>query len=348
MSQIKQTSGTTQTVEFKHAMAAHCESGMLSALLTHKGLRISEPMVFGASGALFFVFIKTPHMVFPVFDMRNRPGDMRKNLGKRLGISFATQKFANPGKAQASLEALVDKGIPTAVQVDMFYMDYIPSYMRVHFNAHFITIVGKDGNDFLVSDCYYPSVSRLSRDSLDKARFAKSDFAPKGFQFYVESAPQNGLDEKVLSKAALQGIKQAAFNMVKLPVPFIGIKGMRRFADNVPAWPKIARNSDALSHAIMSIHITLEERGTGGGGFRFMYASFLQEASKLLNRPELSGMSKKIMAIGDRWRELSLFAARIGKDRDLGESRLQEVRAMIRARADEEEAFFKELLAMVK
>ena len=54
------------------------------------------------------------------------------------------------------------------------------------------------------------------------------------------------------------------------------------------------------------------------------------------------------MAIGDRWRELSLFVARIGKDRDLGDNRMQEIRQMILARADEEEAFFKDLLAMVK
>jgi hypothetical protein len=335
-------------IQFHHKMAAHCESGMLSALLAHNGLTMSEPMIFGAAGAIFFVFIKTPHMVFPVFDMRNRPGDIRKNLGKRLGIKFSTQKFRDPDTARASLEALIDKGIPTTVQVDMFYMDYIPSYMRVHFNAHFIVVVGKEGRDFLVSDCYYPSISRLSSESLDKARFAKSDFAPRGFQFHVESVPRGGIGEDVLKKAVLQGIKQAASNMVKLPVPFVGIKGMRRFADNIPAWPKIARNTDALSHAIMSIHITLEERGTGGGGFRFMYASFLQEAAKLLNRPELADMSKKIMAIGDRWRELSLFVARIGKDRDLGDNRMQEIRQMVRARADEEEIFFRQLLTMVK
>ncbi len=335
-------------IRFQHKLAAHCESGMLSALLAHHGLTMSEPMVFGLSGAIFFVFIKTPHMVFPVFDMRSKPGDMRKNIGKRLGITFSTQKFRDPNRARASLEALLDKGIPTTVQVDMFYMDYIPSYMRVHFNAHFIVVIGKENGTFLVSDCYYPSISKLAQDSLDKARFAKSDFAPKGFQFHIASLPPKGISEEVLTKAVIQGIKQAAFNMVKLPVPFIGIKGMRRFADNIPTWPKLARNMDALSHAIMSIHITLEERGTGGGGFRFMYASFLQEAAKLLNRQEFTDMSKIIMAIGDRWRELSLFVARIGKDRDLGDNRMQEIRQMIRARADEEESFFKTLLAMVK
>lgn len=331
-------------ITFEHKMHAHCESGALTAILNHNGLTISEPMVFGISGGIFFVFIKTPKMVFPVFDTRTKPHDLRKNIAKRLGVRFATRKFRDPETARIELERLLDKGILTAVQVDMFYMDYIPQYMRVHFNAHFILAVGKENGNFIVSDCYHPTLSKVSVDSLDKGRFAKSDFAPSGFQFYPAFIPK----EMDMHTAIIKGIKQAAFNMVKLPVPFIGIRGIRRFADSVTTWHKYARNTDALSHAIMSIHLTLEERGTGGGGFRFMYATFLQEAAKLLNRPEFSDMSKKMMAIGDRWREISLFVSRIGKSRDLGENRMLELRDMIRARADEEEAFFKTLLIMAK
>ncbi len=331
---------------FEHKMAAHCESGMLCGLLGHNGLPITEPMVLGISGAVFFVFIKTPKMPFPVFDMRNRPGDMRTAMAKRLGVSFETKKFKDPLKAKAELIALVDKKIPTAVQVDMFYMDYIPSYMRVHFNAHYIIAVARDNGVFTVSDCYYPTLSKLSEDSLDKARFAKSDFAPNGFMFHPTNVPKPG--DIDYPKIIIQGIKQAAFNMTKLPVPFIGVKGIRRFANNIPQWPKIARNIDALSHAIMSIHIVLEERGTGGAGFRFMYATFLQETAKILNRPEFSDMSKVMMANGDKWREISLFVARIGKNRDLGPEKMNQIREMLMERADEEQKIFTNLLAMAK
>ena len=327
-------------------MAAHCESGMLCGLLRHNGLAISEPMVLGISGAVFFVFIKTPKMPFPVFDMRNRPGDMRAAIAKRLGVTFETRKFKDRVKAKAALLALCDKNIPTAVQVDMFYMDYIPSYMRVHFNAHYIIVVGFDHDEFTVSDCYYPSLSKLAEDSLDKARFAKSDFAPNGFMFHPTKVPSQSAIE--YPKIIIQGIKQAAFNMTKLPVPFIGVKGIRRFANNIPLWPKIARNTDALSHAIMSIHIVLEERGTGGAGFRFMYATFLQEAARMLNRPEFSEMSKAMMANGDKWREISLFVARIGKNRDLGPEKMNQIRDMLMERADEEQKIFTALLAMAK
>jgi hypothetical protein len=321
-------------------MAAHCETGSIAALLNHAGLKISEPMVFGISAGIFFAYLKIPSMHFPVFAMRSRPGDIRRNTAKRLGVSFRTATFRDPYKAQKTLEGLLDKNIPVAVQVDMFYMDYIPAHLRTHFNAHFIVVFGRENGLFQVSDCYYPTPATITAETLEMGRFAKGDFSPRGLMFYPAVVPTG----QNLEQAVVKGVRIAARNMLKLPIPFIGIRGIRMFAKKVVSWPKYARNSDQLSHEIMKIHILLEEQGTGGGGFRFMYATFLQEASKLLNKPALSDLSGKMMANGDKWREISLFAARIGKNRDFGENKLHELSAMIADRADEEEKLFKELL----
>jgi len=113
-------------------------------------------------------------------------------------------------------------------------------------------------------------------------------------------------------------------------------------------WPRLARDTEHLSHEIMKINIFLEDQGTGGAGFRFMYATFLREASECLNDPDLLEMSRRIMDIGDRWREISLFSARIGKRRDFSPERLKELSAMIHARADEEDRFFRDLLKLGK
>jgi hypothetical protein len=58
-----------------------------------------------------------------------------------------------------------------------------------------------------------------------------------------------------------------------------------------------------------------EEIGTGGAGFRFMYASFLQESSKLLGKPALQACAVKLTAAGDQWRSFALSAAKMCKDR---------------------------------
>jgi len=325
-------------------MAAHCESGTIAALLNHAGLVISEPMVFGVSGGIFFAYLKSKKLSFPMIVPRSRPGQIRVNIAKRLGIDFMCRTFRRPDDGMAALDATLAQGHPAAVQVDMFYMDYFPSYARVHFNAHFVTVIGKENGAYIVSDCYHPAIARVSEEAMRQGRYAGGDLAPKGLLFYPRSVPLS----PELKPAILKGIKDACFNMLRIPVPFLGVKGIRYFARKVVDWPKLTDDVDFLSHQIMLISVTLEDRGTGGAGFRFMYATFLQEAAKTLGRADLEKMSKEMMAIGDRWREIALFTARIGKNRDLGPARLSELSAMLAARANEEEDFFKRLYVMVK
>lgn len=325
-------------------MFAHCESGTVTGLLRHHGLTISEPMVFGIAAGACAVYMKVPSMRMPVFELRTKPGDIRKNIAKRLGTVFTTERFSDKNKGHDHLVALLDKGIPVALQVDMFYMDYIPDYMRIHFNAHYIVATAREGNDFIVSDCYYPALSKLSAASLEKGRFARGDFAPAGFMYHIASLPQP--DEQQLKKAVMKGIRQAAFTMIKLPIPFIGVSSIRKFARDIPSWPGKMQSIDELAHRCMLIHLLLEERGTGGGGFRFMYAAFLQEASRLFGSSELLSLSKKMMNNGDKWREIAMTVARCSKQRDLGPERLAEFRDLILDRAEEENNLFRELYTL--
>ena len=74
-----------------------------------------------------------------------------------------------------------------------------------------------------------------------------------------------------------------------------------------------------------------------------MYATFLRQSSEILNNPELLAMAQKMMEIGDGWREISLFAARIGKNRDMGPERMKELSHMIYERSIVEKEFFTQL-----
>jgi hypothetical protein len=328
------------TVPFKHKMAAHCESGAVTSLLNNAGLEITEPLVFGISSGIFFgYFHKMKSFAFPTFIVRNKPGSIRNNLAKRLGIKFHTEKFRSPEKGMKRLDDMIAANVPVAVQVDFFYMDYLPEWERVHINVHFIVVVGKTGSKYIVSDSYFPKLVELEESSMRKARFAGGSMSPKGFLFYPEFIPGK-IDYK---KAIVKGTRKSCFNMLKIPIPFLGIKGIRKFAAKIVEWPSFARDTEHLSHEIMKINILLEDQGTGGAGFRFMYATFLQQASAILEKPEWSELSKEMMKIGDGWREISLFAARIGKNRDLGADRLRELGGMLMKRADAEELFFRRL-----
>jgi hypothetical protein len=98
--------------------------------------------------------------------------------------------------------------------------------------------------------------------------------------------------------------------MQKAPLPILGIRGIRYLAADIA---KQARNDSKRSRLKMFLaHIVRmqEEIGTGGAGFRFLYASFLQEAGRLINNQELRLASDELTQAGDEWR---LFAMRSSK-----------------------------------
>ncbi|MFH0867482.1 MAG: BtrH N-terminal domain-containing protein [Bacteroidota bacterium] len=331
-------------IPFEHKMAAHCESGTVTGLLNYNGLPVSEPLIFGIASGIFFGYIKLPNFEFPIFFVRTRPGEIRKKIAKRLGIEFNSRKYKRPEKAQKDLDELLEKNIPVAVNVDFFYMNYLKPWLRVHNNAHFITIIGKKDSRYLVSDCYYQDIAEIDAESLSKGRFAGGMGRPGGFMYYPIHVPKE-IDYK---KAVILGIRKAAYNMLKIPLPFLGIKGINRFADKVTGWPELARNEEHLSHEVVKISLLLEEQGTGGGGFRFIYATFLRQAAEILKSEELFKLSKRMMEIGNGWREVSVTAIRMNKDKDFSEARFKELSNHIRRRAAEEKAFFTDLYKFAK
>jgi hypothetical protein len=131
--------------------------------------------------------------------------------------------------------------------------------------------------------------------------------------------------------------------MLKIPIPFLGVKGIRRFGNKIIDWPSYTKDKEQLAHVIFQITIMLEDQGTGGAGFRYIFASFLREAATIMNISMLNEFSTRMMEIGDNWRNISLFAARIAKSREFGSNKLNEMRDMILRNAELEHGFFKDL-----
>ena len=114
----------------------------------------------------------------------------------------------------------------------------------------------------------------------------------------------------------------------------------RYLAGQVEKWPARFGERTAILYLGHIIRMQ-EEIGTGGGGFRFIYASFLQEAADLLARPALGELAEQLIDIGDEWREFALATARMIRDRDpLQPPKLAD---KLRAIADREQAFFRDL-----
>lgn len=325
-------------IEFAHNQSAHCENGVVSNLMKHNGYNISEPLVFGIGSGLLFSYLPFLKVNYaPVFTYRSMPGFIFKKFAKRTGIKMKREKFKNPQLAQQRLDqSLVDNN-PVGLQVGVYNLVYFPDEYRFHFNAHNMVVYGKEGDRYLISDPVMEAVTSLTSRELEKVRFAKGAFAPKGHMYYPISFPE----KLELESAIVKGIKQTARDMTA-PVPIVGVRAMRWVAKNIRKWPK-KLGAKKANHYLGQIVRMQEEIGTGGGGFRYIYAAFLQEASDILRNEKLMELSKEMTSIGDAWRDFALDASRIYKNRNAESSGYEDVALQLESLAQREEQFFKTL-----
>lgn len=329
-------------VNFTHHQAAHCENGVVSNLMKHNGHDISEPMVFGIGNGLIFCYI--PFLMInhaPVFTYRIMPGHIFNTFAKRVGIKIRKEKFKTPKKAKERLDENLKKDNPVALQVGVFNLTYFPDEYRFHFNAHNLIVYGKEGANYLISDPVMESVTTLTESELEKVRFAKGAFAPKGHIYYFTDFP----DEIRLEKAVVAGIKRVCKQMLA-KVPIVGVRGIRYTAKLIRKWPK-KKGIKTANHYLGQIVRAQEEIGTGGGGFRYIYAAFLQESGNLLANEGLKEMSKEMTMIGDLWRDFALDASRIYKNRTAKNDAYNDIADQLDVIANKEEVFFKKLKKVV-
>lgn len=324
-------------MEFQHSQASHCESGVMSAMLRHQGLPISEPMAFGLSSALSFAYLPIVKINgLPLVAYRMPPKFIIKGLQKPLGLKMRFETFGKPEDGTRRLDELLAAGHIVGMQTSVFWLPYMPEDLRFHFNAHNVLAYGRDAasGDYLLSDPVFDTPMRCAPDALQKARFAKGALAPKGLLYYATGKPLTPDWSVVIPKALKKTVR-----IMETPLPIIGVRGIRSLAKAIE---RLDANTPAASKMFIGQVVRMQEEiGTGGGGFRFIYASFLQEAAELLARPRLNELSEALIEIGDEWREFALFAARMIRDREpLAPGKLAD---QLRRIAEHEQAFFRDL-----
>lgn len=320
--------------KFQHRHAAHCESGVASSMLTYHGVPISEAMAFGLSSAMAFAYLPFVKFAgFPLIAYRMPPKYILKGMVKPFKMRFHFETFRDPATGTRRLDELLAQGKIVGIQTSAFWLPYFPADMRFHFNAHNLIVYGKDDDDYLISDPVAEDPQRCASDALQRARFATGLMAPKGLLYYPETIGQTA----VTAEAVRSAIKKTVRTMLG-PVPIVGVRGIRMLANKVAKLNPADKLS--LNYAGHIVRMQ-EEIGTGGGGFRFLYAAFLQEAAEITGNAELTVLSERMNEIGDGWREFALKAARMIKGREPFEpKRLAE---MLHAQAEREQEFFRAL-----
>ncbi|MBE0495284.1 MAG: BtrH N-terminal domain-containing protein [Campylobacterales bacterium] len=295
---------------FTHTQSAHCESGALSTLLSAYGYPISEPMIFGLTSSLSFAFLPIVKVNgLPLVAYRSLPKTIIKRTQNALHVKMQKHHYTSPVQADAHLRKLLEEGKIVGLQTGVYYLPYFPKEMRFHFNAHNLVVYGVEGDEYLISDPVFEKPVRCKKEDLMRARFAKGAFAPKGFLYY----PQTQTKEPNLPLTLQHALRQNAKTMLT-PFPYAGVKGMQKLAQKITALrhePNPRHIKNFLTHIIRM----QEEIGTGGGGFRFMYAAFLQEAKAYgLNGDMLDEAQQCLIHSGNTLRRFALACAQASKE----------------------------------
>lgn len=329
----------TMKLDFQHKQSAHCENGVTSNLLRHYGYDLSEPLIFGIGSGLFFAympFVKVNSI--PVTSFRPFPGIIFKRVTHQLGISIEKKKFRDPEKAMSELDQVIDKGIPAGLLVGVYHLTYFPRPYRFHFNAHNLVVYGRENGGYIISDPIMEGPEYLSYDDLKRVRFARGLFAPKGHMYYAVDMPE----EIDLASAVIKGMKRTVKDMLGIPVPMFGVKGIRFLSGRIRKYPD-KLGAEKASLYLGQIVRAQEEIGTGGAGFRFIYAAFLQEAAEITGKDELMKLSDDMTTVGDLWRTFAVEASRIVKNRSTGNGSYPEVAEILLDIADREEKVYTKL-----
>lgn len=300
-------------------------------------------MIFGiGSGLLFFYFPWLKVNQAPAISYRTMPGYIFSKVARRLGFRVKRERFSSPEKAQQVLDEKLKTGFPVGLQVGVYHLTYFPDAYRFHFNAHNLVVYGKEGDTYLISDPVMEQPTKLSSQELEKVRFAKGVLSPKGHMYFPTHLPKHISLETAIRK----GIKETCQKMLA-PVPIVGVKAIRWVSKDILRWYD-KRGVKITNHYLAQMIRMQEEIGTGGGGFRFIYGAFLEEAAEVLKNNALKECSQEITSIGDLWRDFAVEVARLYKNRNQAHrAAYEDLSQRLLTIAQREEAFYKRLKKVI-
>lgn len=331
-------------LDFPHKQSGHCESGVTRNLLNYHKCPISEPMAFGIGAGLFFSylpFLKMQHA--PTTSFRVWPGQVFDRATRELGVKTRIHHFKSEKESMDKLNEVLEQGYPVGLQVGTFHLPFFPPEYRMHYNMHNMVVYGHDNGTYFVSDTVMEHLVTITYDDLVRVRFAKGAFAPKGRMYYPVYVPEN-IDIK---PSVIKGIRKTANNMVGIPFPLIGVKGIRYLAGRMRNWEKKLGPEKAAYYLGQVLRME-EEIGTAGAGFRYIYGAFLNEAADLLKLEWIREVAFEMGETANKWREFSYLGSRNCKKRGKPEQSYDYLADILIQVADMEEKIFRKLIKIDK
>lgn len=288
-----------------HHPGRHCASTALCNLTHFHQAPLSEAMCFGLGEGLGIFYLGLPGLA-PSRFLAARSLDFERIFFERLGIPFTWDQHEDPAASEAALMAVLDAGRPAVVQTDIFYLPHFGS--KTHFTGHLITVWGYDRERqvFNVTDTEHADVFEVPFDAMRKARYCKVPPFPMTGNLFAPASIALPADLPVRMWAAIQSNSQ---KLISSEQSYEGLAALRQWREEFGTWAEF----EDWKWTARFAYQTILKRGTGGGGFRHMYADFLEEATPgvpQINERKLAGIMR---ATAEAWDQLALALKEISE-----------------------------------
>lgn len=318
-----------------HEPGRHCASTGISDLVRFHGVELSEAMCFGIGAGLGIWYLNMPGLSMSRL-IHVRSSDIESQFFTRMGLRFLWEEFENPSLSERALMEKIDRGLPALIRTDIYYLPYYAS--KTHFPGHVVVVWGYDEarEVFFVTDTGRAEIMEVPFSAMREARHRSSSFFDmRGNLFAPEAiARPDGLAE-IIRKAIVHN----STVILDDSQAYQGIRGLDTWLGELPAWSGFPDRQWVCRFTYQVV----ERRGTGGGGFRLMYADFLEESAELVGEVASLKLPEKMLALGRAWQDLA-GALKDASERD--EPEFSRIETSLRRVRDLEEAFHRDAVSM--
>ncbi|MGW5059664.1 BtrH N-terminal domain-containing protein [Streptomyces sp. NPDC004096] len=278
---------------------AHCETAALHKVLAHHGTEVSEPLLFGVAGGISFMHMPKGPEGRAFVGGRNGPfPDFTRRMAEGVGLRLEVVLPADPLTAWEQVRGQLALGSPVIVYGDLFHLPYYQATR--HFGAHAFVILGHDpdAKTVTVSDrCIAPRT--LFLDELAAARGSEHPpFPPRHAWLRADWA----VAREPSADDIRHGVRASCTAMRHPVVPTFGLRGLAAYGAGLDHLVRRSPADDVVA-ALCGAYVDFELAGTGGCGFRVMFADFLTEAAERTADPALERALPLARGAVDAWHE---------------------------------------------
>ena len=305
--------------DYDQFQGLHWETGSLRNFLAYQGITAphtdqpySEAMLLGISGGIVMGYFTFAYQGYdPMVRILTRNTfEPLKTIYKRLDIQSNVRQTANPDKGFKNLLDILEAGTPAIVFADMFSLPYNALVPDVGMWAMFpILVYGYDQNQGIV---WIADRSRMPLSvTIEELAVARGRTKKNKFRLQTHEPP----NPNKLQSAVEAGIWDCIQLFTEAPPK--GSKnnfGFLAYQKWVSLWTKPNQRSSwekefppglKIYAALTSAFYDITIFGKDGGAERRLFSQFLEEASLLLDKPELNGIADKFQKSAEAWDDLA-------------------------------------------